>query len=71
MLVPSHVPLPCGHQYCGTLVPPLLQSGKLCCFMLLSRRKGFLRHDSETKLKQTQKDRYRDVQIQNEDRNNK
>lgn len=58
-------------EYCGTLVPPLLQPGKLCCLLLLSRRKCFLRHDSKTKLKQTQKDRYWDIQIQKEYRNNK
>lgn len=51
VLVPGRVSLPCGHQYCGTLFPPLLQTGKLYCLMLLSRRKGFLRHDSEKNCK--------------------
>lgn len=29
VLVPGHVSLPCDHQYCGTLVPSLLESEKL------------------------------------------
>lgn len=71
MLVPSCVPFTLWSSVLWHSGPPLLQPGTFCCPVLLSRRKCFLRHDSKTKLKQTQKDRYWDVQIQNEDRNNK
>ena len=57
VLVPGRVFLPSDHQYCGTLVPPLLQSEKLYDLVLLSRRKCFLRHDGEKTLNQTQKHR--------------